>query len=486
MEHARFSTYAAWFVVLAVVAVLPAEGLQAEAGAEAPSHASTERPRVVETNPVAFAEDVDPSLGKITVTFDRPMMDGSWSWTGGGETFPKIDGEVAYNAARTTCTLPVLLEAGTVYWVGINSPSHGNFKTPAGTAAQRYVILFATRSVDGKPTPLPEKMLQQARAINRASQPADNIGGSKLSFRIAPLKPGLGKPMISKEQLAKHAAMLKAGKVGQWWTKMPAEDQQDPPEYLWLPVHKTVQAPDRIVGEYDGKTYMLVSNKPAEMMVPGTGKDAWGLSKVSVRKDHTNQPSAWFAFDEIGAERFATLTKANINQALAIVVDDTILSVPVIKTEIRAGGWISGTFTPQEAEDLVKALQQGMPPKDGRAEEEEAAVKAAVPVAEAWLAVVDAGKAGEAWDQTAKAMKKSVPRDKWIEAVAAAREPLGTVQSRKRLTTKYTKSIPGAPDGTYVVIYFETVFENKQQAMEIITPMLEADGQWRVSGYYVR
>jgi len=94
------------------------------------------------------------------------MMDGSWSWTGGGETFPKTTGKIHYDESKTTCTLPVKLEPGKVYWVGINSPSHRNFKTPSRVPAQRYVILFATAGADGKATPIPEDLLASAKAIN--------------------------------------------------------------------------------------------------------------------------------------------------------------------------------------------------------------------------------------------------------------------------------------------------------------------------------
>jgi len=46
-------------------------------------------------------------------------------------------------------------------------------------------------------------------------------------------------------------------------------------------------------------------------------------------------------------------------------------------------------------------------------------------------------------------------------------------------------SLPGAPDGQYVVLRFETSFDNKAKAIETVTPMLD-DGTWRVSGYYVQ
>ncbi len=134
-------------------------------------------PMVVRTTPEAFANDVDPGLDKITVTFDRPMMDKSWSFTAGDKTFsdrtgsifPERTGEISYDATRTTCTMPVKLQPGKVYWVGINSPSFQDFKAADGTPARHYMILFATKDKDGKPTPLPEDLVKQAREINDRS-----------------------------------------------------------------------------------------------------------------------------------------------------------------------------------------------------------------------------------------------------------------------------------------------------------------------------
>jgi hypothetical protein len=45
--------------------------------------------------------------------------------------------------------------------------------------------------------------------------------------------------------------------------------------------------------------------------------------------------------------------------------------------------------------------------------------------------------------------------------------------------------LPGAPDGEYVVFQFLSSFENKKTAIERVIPMLDKDGIWRVSGYYL-
>ncbi len=106
--------------------------------------------------------------------------------------------------------------------------------------------------------------------------------------------------------------------------------------------------------------------------------------------------------------------------------------------------------------------------------------------AEAWLTLIDSGKYAESWDEASQMFKGAVTKDQWASTVKGARVPLGAVQSRKFKSATYTKTLPGAPDGEYVVIQYDTSFANKQSAVETITPMLDKDGKWRVSGYYIK
>jgi len=82
--------------------------------------------------------------------------------------------------------------------------------------------------------------------------------------------------------------------------------------------------------------------------------------------------------------------------------------------------------------------------------------------------------------------KAAITQSKWDDALTAVRTPLGKVLSRKLKNATYTKTLPGAPDGEYVVIQYDTSFENKKEAVETITPMLDKDGKWRVSGYFIK
>lgn len=116
----------------------------------------------------------------------------------------------------------------------------------------------------------------------------------------------------------------------------------------------------------------------------------------------------------------------------------------------------------------------------------EAAEKAAIEASHAWLSLVDGGNYAESWNQAASFFKNAVNKEQWANSMKAFRVPLGKMVLRKLKSKQYTKTLPGAPDGEYVVIQYETTFENKKSAVETVTPMLDKDGKWRVSGYYIK
>jgi len=116
----------------------------------------------------------------------------------------------------------------------------------------------------------------------------------------------------------------------------------------------------------------------------------------------------------------------------------------------------------------------------------DSATDAATKAAQAWLALVDSGEYAESWQKAAQIFRSQVTKDQWVNALNSVRSPLGKVESRTLKNSTYTKSLPGAPDGEYVVIQFDTVFEKRKSSIETITPMKERDGQWRVSGYFIK
>ena len=76
-----------------------------------------------------------------------------------------------------------------------------------------------------------------------------------------------------------------------------------------------------------------------------------------------NQPVVSFKFDAVGGRRFGEATRTNTGHLFAIVLDNKIISAPVIREPILGGsGVISGHFTTQSAQDLALLLRAGALP----------------------------------------------------------------------------------------------------------------------------
>ena len=117
---------------------------------------------------------------------------------------------------------------------------------------------------------------------------------------------------------------------------------------------------------------------------------------------------------------------------------------------------------------------------------DQAAVDQATQAADVWLKLVDAGDYASSYQQAGSLFKDRVSQAKWSEKAGAARKPLGKLDSRRMKTAQYGTTLPGVPDGQYVVILYDTSFAHKKSAIEIVTAMLDKDGKWHVVGYFIR
>ena len=109
----------------------------------------------------------------------------------------------------------------------------------------------------------------------------------------------------------------------------------------------------------------------------------------------------------------------------------------------------------------------------------------AAPSGEAWLNLIDNGKYADSWKEASTFFRSRVSEKAWVRMVQGARSPLGARVSRKQQNIMFTKTLPGAPDGSYAVMVFQTSFQNKASATEQLTVMADGD-QWRAAGYFIR
>jgi hypothetical protein len=150
---------------------------------------------------------------------------------------------------------------------------------------------------------------------------------------------------------------------------------------------------------------------------------------------------------------------SNLNQTKAMTIRHFLCICPVLLLSLAAS---------------IQSLAAEKPEKEAQI------------AAEQWLALIDAGQYAESWQSAAGAFQSAVPQSQWQSSLEAVRKPLGSLVSRKLKSAKYTKTLPGAPDGEYVILQFDTSFANKKEAVETITPMLDADKKWKVSGYFIK
>ncbi len=135
---------------------------------------------------------------------------------------------------------------------------------------------------------------------------------------------------------------------------------------------------------------------------------------------------------------------------------------------------------------VTVVLSLGLQTSFAKSSKERTAKEAAQVAAKQWLALVDAGDYDASWDQASSFFKSQRGKDLWRRQVSKARAPIGRLKPRKVARSQYATELPNAPDGEYVIFQYVAAYEKKAKAVETITPMLDTDGKWRVSGYYIR
>jgi hypothetical protein len=114
------------------------------------------------------------------------------------------------------------------------------------------------------------------------------------------------------------------------------------------------------------------------------------------------------------------------------------------------------------------------------------AVTAAQLAAESWLGLIDRARYGESWDSAAGFFRTAITKPVWEGAVRKARGPFEPLGARKLLGASFQTKLPNAPPGEYVVLQYQTQAGGEKTVVETVTPMKDEDGNWRVSGYFIR
>ncbi len=190
-----------------------------------------------------------------------------------------------------------------------------------------------------------ERTLQQSLEIIRRR--IDEVGTREPTIqrqgdrRILIEVPGLGSAAELKELLGKTAKL----------EFMPVAGRTDNPDASHPPGTLVLPSVD------EEGTYYIVEDTPVV-----TGEE---LVDAQPSFDQNGRPAVTFRFDPTGARKFGDYTAEHVGEPFAIVLDNEVISAPVIQTAIRGGsGIITGNFTLEESTRLAVLLRAGALPAE--------------------------------------------------------------------------------------------------------------------------
>ena len=115
-----------------------------------------------------------------------------------------------------------------------------------------------------------------------------------------------------------------------------------------------------------GVDYLPLEGSPGQKLAVLRRVEVDGADLTDARPAQDQQTGRWvvdFTFNSVGARRFGEVTQANVGRPFAIVLDNKVISAPVIQQPILGGrGQISGNFDATSANDLAVLLRAGALP----------------------------------------------------------------------------------------------------------------------------
>lgn len=185
-------------------------------------------------------------------------------------------------------------------------------------------------------------------------------GAGVLEFRIAatPTNPAVDVARF-REQLEERGP--RAG-VGEAWRWFPIDDVSS---FADTPADREAlaQAPEAyfaqrgLVGQPYGDTYyILLANTPDRAM---TRDQQWELASAGMTSDQQGRPAVAFNLNAAGGNRMAQITGPNVGAPMAILLDNDAISAPTLQSRIAGQGQITGNFSQQEVQYLLRTLNAG-------------------------------------------------------------------------------------------------------------------------------
>ncbi len=222
-----------------------------------------------------------------------------------------------------------------------------------GDPTAREMVLKATAAAAIRNQALTQSMTTIRSRIDELGVTEPTIAEyGQRDYELVVQLPGVDDPTRVKDIIQSTAMLtLKIVQDGPYSTRdaaLAAHGGILPPDSELLPGR-------RESGDTSGGEAWYIVNRIAAV----TGRD---LRDAQPRPDENGRPSVNFSLTRDGAVRFGRVTGQNIGKQLAIILDNRVVSAPVIESQINDSGRITGSFTSQQAADLALVLRSGALP----------------------------------------------------------------------------------------------------------------------------
>lgn len=177
-----------------------------------------------------------------------------------------------------------------------------------------------------------------------------------LEFRIVPNAPDSGRKPAYPALVGKTKESFAAAAVKELAEKGPAQAQLPGSEFAWVELAAKVIVPGALTGEHKGKKYVLLCNQASCVLLAATdGPDAWAVTEASAGKQDRGSQLLNITLDQRGAQLLGTLTRANLQNRLAILFDGRVQGTPLLASPL--GGQFEINLSPETVANVVNAFQ---------------------------------------------------------------------------------------------------------------------------------
>lgn len=278
---------------------------------------------------------------------------------------------IAYSEARKVDTTHILIKGLPQNRIGdlqalVNDQfSDWQLEGVAGDPSSRQLVLKTSSLATIRNSTLDQAMDTINRRINAYGVVEANVAhyGREGDYELVVELPDVTDPTRVRE-IIQQTAMLELKIV---------QDGPYPSREAALAAHGGILPPDSqlLPGQPEssdstgGEVWYIVNQIAAV-----TGRDL-SPGGAQPSQDENGRPDILFNLTRDGAARFGQVTGANVGKKLAIVLDNRVVSAPVIDSQITDRGRIQGAFTVQQAADLALVLNSGSLPASISTQDEE-------------------------------------------------------------------------------------------------------------------